>query len=199
MIVDFVDQLAQPTVALLGTSLGGHVAAAVACARPERVRATVLIGAVGLVAIPADQRPASNPIVRTGLDGIRAKLEFLLSDPTLITDEWVAEESWINSSPGAPEALAELGRYSAEQLESDLVGEAYAALAIPTMLCWGADDRWVPPGVGHEALRLLPASPLLLLERAGHAPYFERPAPFVKEIAAFLGDPTSIPAGPYWR
>jgi 2-hydroxy-6-oxonona-2,4-dienedioate hydrolase len=195
----FVDQLGAASVALVGTSIGGHVAATVARDHPHLVRATILVGAVGLVAIPPEQRPATNPIVRTGPDGIRAKLEFLLWDRGLITDEWILEESRINSSPGAAEALAFLGRYSADQLGSDLVGEAYAALGIPTMLCWGADDRWVPPAVAHATSRLLPEAPLLFLEDAGHSPYFERPVPFVEEVALFLGDPASIPAGPYSR
>src|ERR1700712_4487637 len=52
--IDFIDQLQAPRVTLLGTSLGGHVAALVSCARPERIKGCVLIGAVGFVPFERD-------------------------------------------------------------------------------------------------------------------------------------------------
>ena len=48
VVQDFLHQLDHPVV-FVGTSLGGHVAAMVACREPDRVRAAVLVGAVGLV------------------------------------------------------------------------------------------------------------------------------------------------------
>lgn len=190
--VAMLDWLAPAPVAVLGTSLGGHVAAWAACERPAQVRATILIGAVGLVTWDRGAEGTTSPIVDGSLAGVRAKLEFLVADPTLVTDTWVREESQINSSPGAATALATLGSYDAN---ADLVGERYAALGLPTMLCWGADDRWVPPSVGEAAKAVLPAAPFVLLEDAGHAPYFERPADFVKTAAEFLRDPAACPPG----
>jgi pimeloyl-ACP methyl ester carboxylesterase len=192
MVEAVVDGLSVPTVALLGTSLGGHVAAWTACERPERIRATVLIGAVGLV--PWDRRAegSASPIVDTSPAGIRAKLEFLVADQSLVTDAWVHEEHQVNTSPGALEALAAVGRYDAG---ADLVGPRYAALGLPTMLCWGAEDRWAPPSVGEDAAALLPGAPFVLLAGAGHAPYFERPADFAKVAAEFLHDPAAAHAG----
>lgn len=190
--VALVDHLDQPAVSILGTSLGGHVGARTACERPERVRSTVLIGAVGLVPW---EREAGSPIVDTSLAGIRSKLRFLVADGALVTDAWVREEAQVNSSPGGPAALAELGRWSVEDADGDLVGERYAELGLPTMLVWGAQDRWVDVHVGTAAAALLPDAPFLLLGGTGHAPYFERPAHFVAEVAPFLRDPSSVPAG----
>jgi len=196
VVAGALDTLDLGSVSLVGTSLGGHVAAWVACEQPARVARLVLVGAVGLVPV-AGARPPASPIVSTGLDGIRAKLELLLTDHDLITDEWVREESRINSSPGAAAALAELSRYSAEQLDDDVVGERLAGLGIPTLLVWGADDRWIPPSVGHAARDVLPAAPLLLLDHAGHAPYVERPDTFTKLVAEFLRRPDACAPAPF--
>ncbi|MCU1453694.1 MAG: ohpC [Acidimicrobiales bacterium] len=195
VVTAFVDALAPPRVALLGTSLGGHVAAWVACERPDRVRATVLIGAVGLVPWDREAAGAGSPIVDGSPAGVRAKLELLVEDDTLVTDAWVHEESQVNSSPGAADALAALGRALTADAPGDLVGERYAALGCPTLLVWGAQDRWVPPSVGEATARLLPDAPFALLDGTGHAPYFERPSDFTKLAAEFLHDPATLAAG----
>jgi 2-hydroxy-6-oxonona-2,4-dienedioate hydrolase len=196
-VLDVLDRLDLSAVSLLGTSIGGHVAAMVACTRPPQVTSAVLIGAVGLTPNARTDEPGRSPIIDSTPGGIRRKLEFLVEDQTLVTDEWVDEESRINSSPGAEEALAALGRYSADRLEEDLVGERYARLGIPTMLCWGAQDRWIPPRVGYDVAGLLPDAPFALVEGTGHAPYFERPDACVTAIVEFLDRPTVHRPGPF--
>jgi 2-hydroxy-6-oxonona-2,4-dienedioate hydrolase len=195
--VDFLDTVEEPTVSILGTSIGGHVAALAACVRRERIRSTVLIGAVGLTHLKRSADTVRSPIVDTSLVGIRTKLEFLVENQQLVTEDWIYEESKINSSPGANDALAQLGEYSASRLDNDLVGEAYAALGIPTMLCWGAEDRWIPPSVGDDVARLLPDAALALVDGTGHAPYFERPSAFVDAVTPFLRDPDAYGSGTF--
>jgi 2-hydroxy-6-oxonona-2,4-dienedioate hydrolase len=197
VVEDFIDGLDEPTVSILGTSIGGHVAAMVACARPDQVRSVVLIGAVGLTPRSRGAEPPRSPIIDASVAGIRAKLELLVENQELVTDDWVREEAHVNSSPGASDALAELGRYSVEELEGDVIGERFAALGIPAMLCWGEQDRWIPPSVGHDAARLLPKAPFALLRGAGHAPYFERPEAFVATVVPFLDDPAGLPSGTF--
>lgn len=185
-VVELLDRVGTPSAAVLGTSLGGHVAALVALGRPELVWASVLIGAVGLVGRPPEAAAPGSPIVDGSPAGTRAKLELLVHDPTLITDEWVHEESMVSTSPGAAEARAELARYLAEDQADDLAGEAYAALDIPTLLLWGAEDRWIPPSVGEATAAVVTHAPLVLLPAAGHAPYFERPEAFADAVVPFL-------------
>jgi len=185
-VVELLDQVGTPGAAILGTSLGGHVAALVALQRPEQVWATVLIGAVGLVGRPAEAAAPGSPIVDGSLAGTRAKLELLVHDHSLITDPWVHEESMVSTSPGAAEARAVLARYLADEQTGDLAGEAYAALGLPTMLLWGAEDRWIPPSVGEATAAVVTHADLHLLPAAGHAPYFERPVAFAELVVPFL-------------
>jgi 2-hydroxy-6-oxonona-2,4-dienedioate hydrolase len=195
VVTDFVNQLGTEGVALLGTSIGGHIAAWVACEIPTKIRAAVLIGAVGIVAPQRTSAVDSGRVSNTSQSGVRDKLEFLVFDKELVTEAWVNEESRINSSPGAADSLARLRKYLEQERSSDIVGERYAALGLPTMLVWGADDRWVPVDVGRETAALLPKAPFVLIEQAGHAPYYERPDAFNEVALEFLDDPASCPPG----
>ncbi len=181
-----LDELDLGAVTMLGTSLGGHVAATAAVADPSRVRATVLIGAVGLTPRPPEDAAAGSPIIDTSEAGTRAKLEFLVHDQSLVTDGWVREETLIGDAPGTAEARAELARYLAEDRPEDLVGEEYAALGLPTRLIWGAEDRWITPAVGEAVARVVPHAELSLLPGTGHAPYYERPEAFTELVLPFL-------------
>lgn len=180
------DHLASTPVVLLGTSLGGHVASTLAARRPDLVRGVVLIGAVGLVARGPEDRPATSPIVDPGPAGVRRKLEFLVHDPALVDDAWVAEEARINSSPGAAEALAEVAAYATSRQNDELAADGLRRSGVPTLLCWGEQDRWVPLALGVAAAEVLPGVELVTVPDAGHAPYFERPEAFWAVVEPFL-------------
>ena len=53
---DFLDAMKIANATIVGTSLGGHVVASYACEHPERVRAVVLSGSMGLVPLGAEAR-----------------------------------------------------------------------------------------------------------------------------------------------
>lgn len=192
LVAVFIDQVGAQPVTLFGTSLGGHVAATVAVRDPARISSVVLVGAVGLVGIDRDPAALNNQINDLSTEGIRRKLEFLVYDKSLVTDHWVAEEHRVNTSPGASAALSRVRAYLDGPISDDIIGARYADLRLPTMLVWGAQDRWVPPEVGHRTAELLGSAPLVLLEHAGHAPYFERPGTFNDIALSFLSDPASV-------
>ncbi len=174
-------------VAIVGTSLGGHVAGLVALRRPEQVLGLVLVGAVGLVPRGPGDRPAGRPVASSDAVATRAKLELLVHDPSLVDDAWVEEEHRVNSSPGASEALAALATHSIEHEHEHLVGPGLAGSDVPILLCWGDRDRWVPPRLGLAAAELLgERAGWAEIPDAGHAPYFERPDAFADVVVPFL-------------
>jgi 2-hydroxy-6-oxonona-2,4-dienedioate hydrolase len=189
-VAAFMDTIGAQSAVLIGTSLGGHIAAAVACRNPERVHSLVLVGSLGLVEVGATIRQLiAGAILKTDRDGIRNKLQRAHADPSVASDDWVEEEFHINNSAGAKETFERLGRYIAADLDKDCVGAKLATLAwrIPTLLVWGEHDRSVGLAVATAAHDALPGSRLVVIEGAGHAPYFERPPTFNAVISEFLG------------
>jgi 2-hydroxy-6-oxonona-2,4-dienedioate hydrolase len=188
-VAEALDALGLREVDVLGTSLGGHVGATLATRRPGLVRSLVLVGAVGIVEFPLHLQRDPKLLSEASPTAIRRKLEVLVADRSLVTDAWVREESMINSSPGAAESLRRIGEYLNDGLNGDLVGALLRGREpLPTLLVWGADDVWVPPEHGRATQVALPGTQFVLMERCGHAPYFEWPQRFVEIVGPFLGD-----------
>jgi len=182
-------QLGLDDVAIVGTSLGGHIGARVCIDQPARIRGLALVGAVGIAPVSDENRQAiRDSISKTSRDAIVAKLRFVLANPALVSDAWVEEEWRINTSAGAAASFEALGRYFYDHINRDAVVEQLAALTstIPIQLFWGELDKAVPVEVGQIAAQLLGDLPLHRIAGAGHAPYFETPAAFNAKVLPFL-------------
>jgi len=187
----FLDSVGVQRSTLIGTSLGGHTVGWFAAENPERVSALVMVGTTGLVALGAERRAQTRSRVTvTDPEGVATKLTRVVFDQSLVNDEWIQEESRINSSPGASEGFHALGQYFGEHLDDDIVTERLAkhlaADAFPLLLVWGARDIGFPVEMGRAAHEQLAGSSLVVLDDAAHAPYFERPEAFNRVVLDFL-------------
>lgn len=186
-IAGVLDELGLRSVLIVGTSLGGQVAARLACDRPELVSALVLVGTMGIAELPEENKVAPENVSNGSEEAVRNKLGFLVSDPAMVTDAWVREESMINSSAGAATALASAASLLNSEANADRQHERLGSQRpdIPVLLVWGEDDRWTPLSMGHKSHELLPGSHFAVIPGCGHAPYFENPASFVEIVSKF--------------
>jgi pimeloyl-ACP methyl ester carboxylesterase len=185
----YLDGIGAERPVLVGASLGGQIAGALACASPERVGTLVLVGSTGLRPFGAETR-AAMPKALTDMtrDGIRARLQRGLYDHALVTDELVEEDRRINNSPGAAETFARLGAYVAERIDDDVIGERLGTLGgrVPTLLVWGESDRSIPLAVAEAAHAGLPGSRLVVMAGTAHNPYLDKPDAFNRVVLDFL-------------
>jgi pimeloyl-ACP methyl ester carboxylesterase len=185
----FLREMGVERAVLIGTSLGGHIAASFASRHPDRVHALVLVGSLGLLPVgPETRERMRSGIVNTTRDGLRQKLLRVTFDPALVSEDLVEEEFRVNNSFGAAEALARLAEYFGDRIDADVVGNRLASVTgrIPTLLVWGAQERSVAVSVGEAAHRTLPGSRLVLIRGAAHGPYQEKPEAFNHVVADFL-------------
>ena len=189
-VTDLMTELDIGRAVLVGTSMGGYVAAHIACAAPDRVAALALVGTIGIVPMGLEARKTLGArFAGVTRDGVERKLRTVMfDDATEVTAEFVDEEWRINNSPGAHAAFARIARYIAERIDDDVVGERLAALPErpPTAVIWGRDDRAIPLAVGHACRDLLRPEVYAEIADAGHAPYFERPEAFNALVLDFL-------------
>jgi 2-hydroxy-6-oxonona-2,4-dienedioate hydrolase len=180
-----LDQLGIKRAFFVGTSLGAHIAATVACRARDRVRGLILVGALGIVPLGAEAADAiRRNIQQTSRDAISGKLAFVLANPRTVSPTMVEEEWRINNSPGARESFAKLGDYIAEHIDGDNVSERLSACTgdLPMLLVWGAKDKAVSLDIGKRARELLPGTELVVIDDAGHVPYLEQPDAFNKAV-----------------
>ena len=65
--------------------------------------------------------------------------------------------------------------------------ERLAEIRAPTLILWGAHDRWILPKYGEQFRARIPGSKLVVLEGLGHVSMEEDPATSVAVVKDFLG------------
>jgi pimeloyl-ACP methyl ester carboxylesterase len=76
----------------------------------------------------------------------------------------------------------------ADQWYTDEIQDRYGTIDIPVLVCWGADDAWIPVAKGHELVSRIPGARLRLIPAAGHLVQEDAPAELLAALIAFLHD-----------
>ncbi|HEY3502197.1 MAG TPA: alpha/beta hydrolase [Actinocatenispora sp.] len=76
----------------------------------------------------------------------------------------------------------------ADQRFTDEIEPSYGDVEVPVLVCWGADDDWIPVAKAYELHERLPTSRLALLPGAGHLGQEDAPAELTAQLLAFLAD-----------
>jgi pimeloyl-ACP methyl ester carboxylesterase len=192
-MADFIsallDKLEIDSVFLVGTSLGAHIAAYVACGNPPRFPKLALVGALGIVPLAQETAETIRRNVKAaGREQITAKLRYVMYNPAMVTDALIEEEWRMNNSPGALTSFTKIGDYLVDGISQHYVAEKLRAAYTPDqlLLVWGENDGSVPLAVGTACQAVLGQPELLVIPHAGHAPYFEQPEMFQAALAKFL-------------
>lgn len=179
-----MDAIGLPRYAVVGHSMGGAVALALALARPGAVTRVVGVGTMGAA---LSLTPALDRLWGARPGGARELLSLLYADPAHVTDAAVIarEESMAAGAAAfAPLFPAPRGRW-VDELALDPA--QLAGVRAPVLLVHGAQDRLVP--LRNGALPLLEALPdarLHALGRCGHVPQVEHRDAFTALVSGFL-------------
>jgi pyruvate dehydrogenase E2 component (dihydrolipoamide acetyltransferase) len=176
-----LDALGIERVHLVGHSMGGAIAAAVAQRQPERVASLTLIAAAGL----------GSEINGAFIDGfVRAQrrreaqevLGLLVHDPALVSRAMVEDVLRYKRLDGVAQALETIARAWFPN-GRQAVAVDFAVLAMPVQLIWGRDDRIIPVA---QAAALAGRLPVHTLDAAGHLPHMEKAGEVNRLIARFI-------------
>lgn len=183
LVIKFLDALELGRVHLVGHSLGGAVAQQVALDAGERVASLSLIAPAGF------GREINAAYIRAFVAAERRKeleacLGDLFSSKALMTRQLVEEVMRYKRLDGVKECLAALAETFLDgDVQSVVLRSAFEALAIPSLIIWGKEDRIIPSEQG----RGLPdGMSLVLVEGAGHMPQAEAGGEVAKAIAAHI-------------
>jgi pimeloyl-ACP methyl ester carboxylesterase len=95
-------------------------------------------------------------------------------------------EPWLDSGQSA--FYRQLSQRRADPAYIEQMQHRYGEIDIPVLVCWGADDTWVPVDRGRELAARIPGARLRILPGAGHLVQEDRPAELTAALLAFLHD-----------
>ncbi len=198
LLFSLLDSLGVGPAVLVGHSMGGAIAAEAALAQPDRFLGLVLVGSAGYgVAEPWALRVVRLPLVgrlATLLLGrwtVRQLLRSTYANPAQVTEADIDQYYAAAMQPGSARALR---RVLAEFRFDGLTGRL-RRLGAPTLLVWGAQDRWTPLWAGQHMAIELPRGALVVVPDAGHNVPEERGDEVARLVIAFLRHGTAVPPG----
>jgi pimeloyl-ACP methyl ester carboxylesterase len=201
--VGLMDRLGLERASLVGNSLGGAVAVAVAAHHPTRVDRLVLIDAAGYNFAQQDRpwilRLAGATRGGTVLERLPVQrrlattaLRQVVHDDRLVTADRVDEYVTPLERPGVIRALGALLASGGDLGFPGIVGSVRA----PTLVVWGREDRWIPVEHAERFAAALPGSRVEVIDGCGHMPQEERPEDVARLVAAFLASPAAPAPAP---
>ena len=197
-LVGVMDALGWRRAAVVGHSMGGHNAMALAAWHPDRLWALAVVDS--RPSIPVDRLAVMH---RRGHRGPRrhATLESALASFRLLPRETVAE----------PALLAHLGRQGIVEREGGYqyrfdpqangtrqpvdAWELLREITAPTLLVRGELSPILPPAMADEMLRRLRDARFTVIPGAHHHLVLDAPAPFSRALGRFLDEVTPTNAG----
>ncbi|MGI9499442.1 MAG: acetoin dehydrogenase dihydrolipoyllysine-residue acetyltransferase subunit [Geminicoccaceae bacterium] len=172
-VIAFMDARNIEKAHLVGHSMGGATALAVASDAGDRVASATLIAPAGLGS-EINMDYINGFIEQKRAKKLRGVLEMLVADPSAITSEMVDEVIKFKRVDGVGPALETLrdglmpGGMQGADLKSSLT-----ALAVPVQVVWGKDDRILP---ADHAAGLPDGVSVTLYDNTGHMPHMEKAA-----------------------
>ncbi|MFJ4273835.1 alpha/beta fold hydrolase [Streptomyces coelicoflavus] len=92
-------------------------------------------------------------------------------------------EPWLGET-GHPAFYRQIAQ--ADQRYTDEVQDRYAGIDVPTLICWGEDDAWIPVAKGRELAGLVPGARWEPIAHAGHLVQEDAPAELTAALLDFF-------------
>jgi len=170
---------------LVGHSMGGMIAAEMACIAPHDLGKLVLVNAAGLW-IPEQPIPDLFALLPFEF----AQLLFhdpvagaaLLTGGLDFTNLEAVRDFYIGNAKRMGVASKILFPIPNRRVDKRLY-----RLRADTLVLWGSSDQLIPPIYAEQWRALIPQARLHLIDAAGHMLPYEQPAKFAAAVAAFLG------------
>ncbi len=194
---DFMDGVGIEKATLIGNSMGGGIAWAMATFFPERVKKLILIDCVPPDVLNQVKNESFRtlvaikdiPLLPYLVIGSRSKnsiqwiLQECLSDIKLITPEILNRQYQLSKIKGTTWVLYSTLKNAsdARRLEGHL-----SRIGHPTFLIWGKWDLIFPPAVGEEIHQAIKGSRFQVIEKSGHIPMWETSEEVNQAILSFL-------------
>ncbi|MGH3388308.1 MAG: alpha/beta fold hydrolase [Actinomadura sp.] len=180
--LDVLDEVGAGQAVLVGSSLGGWIAADLATIEPRRVSGLVLVAAAGLRAGTTGRDTfAASPVEVAGL---------LYHDEEYRAAA-VRQAAGVESDPEGFERYLRNRMATAHltwnpYMHDPKLPERLHRITAPTLVLWGEHDALLPAAHAHRWAELLPEARIEIVEGAGHLPLVEKTDAALAVLRSFL-------------
>ncbi|HEX7263825.1 MAG TPA: alpha/beta hydrolase [Candidatus Dormibacteraeota bacterium] len=214
LVRQFINNVIGQPVALMGNSMGGHIAVIVAADHPGSVTECVLVDPAVPIPLGQIRRPDPTMLGVAAAASIPGLAEFVF-DRRLraLGPERIVQESLalVSADPSRIDAQVieahvrltrERGHLGPQNTRAFLQASRSIALRMadprfwtrvkkvkaPTLVVHGSMDRVVPVAAARDLVRRRPDWTLRIIEGAGHVPMMETPKQFLNVLYEWLAD-----------
>ena len=179
-VKNFVDDVVKSTnvYALIGNSLGGHLALLCVLKNLFNVEKLVLTGSSGLY----EKIISVSVFKRHNREFIRSVAKQTFFNENIFTEEYLDEVFNLIQDNSKTLRLLRISKSS----QKDRLDEQLCQIKIPTLLIWGQQDSITPPNSARQFHNSIPNSKLHFIDQCGHAPMWEQPEKFNEVLKKFL-------------
>jgi len=195
-LTHFVDKLGVSSFSVIGHSMGGKMAWGLAAAKPDRVKALVLMAPDGFAqAKDIGTKPYAMPsimgVIKFSLPKIlvRKSIEPAFYDATALSDRLVDRYYDMLRAPGVRAAILERAN---QTIYTDPVPRLKQITA-STLLVWGEQDQMIPSSNAQSYAEVLANSKTVLLPKLGHLAQEEQPEMALGHVVEFLNSTLKRP------
>ena len=191
LVAGFIETINADRVHLVGHSMGGAIASAVALRRPEGVASLTLVASAGLGQEISEEYVEGFRTAQSRRE-LKPVLEMLFSDPSLVTRQLAETVLRYKRLDGVDDALRAISEAMfAGGRQQRVLASELGGLSAPLLVIWGGDDRVIP--AAH--LEAAPAgAETVKLEGVGHSPHMEKAQDVARLIDAFIQKSSSGPS-----
>jgi len=178
--LDVIDALKLDRVHLMGTSLGGWIAAEVAVRDCHPLKSLTLTAPAGIHVKGLSKGDffmwSPEQFVRN-LTHDPAVADAMLAQPVTEAQQFTAMKNRL--------ATAKLAWQP--RLYNPHLAKWLHRISVPTLIMWGDHDQIIPPGYGPAFRDLIRGSRLDVFANCGHVPHIEQTDAWVEKITGFIG------------
>ena len=191
-VLEILDQLGVERAHFSGESLGGWVGAKIAARHPERVERLVLNTVAGTRADPKVMKALYTLSTEAAKDPswerVKARLEWLMADPSMVTDDLIRTRQMIFQQPDWMRACeSNMALQDPEvRRRNMLTDDDLRAIEAESLVIWTTKDPSGPVDEGRRIAELIPRGRLEVIDNAGHWPQYEQTAEFNRIHLEFL-------------
>ena len=182
LYLDLLEEWDLQDVVVIGSSLGGWIAAEMGVKSTARIAQLVLAAPVGIKVGDRETRDIPDIFVLSEEEVVQLQFH----NPSLAAVDYGAlSDDELTAIARNKEATA---LYVWEPyFHNPKLRQRLHRITVPTLLLWGANDRFVTSGYyGAAYQEAIPGAQLEIIDQAGHCPHIEQPDAFVDRVRSFI-------------